>query len=62
MGEKDLKDEKDLYRSGEEDVTVSAGEYQISEDLIPTEEDMLTLRKVPANMTCVSFAVLSIPM
>ena len=51
LGEKDLKDEKDLYRGGEEDVTVSAAQFHISDDLIPTEEDLLTLRKVPANMT-----------
>lgn len=51
LGERDLKDEKELYGHGEEDVTVTAAQYQISEDLIPTEEDMLTLRKVPANMT-----------
>lgn len=50
-GEKDLKDEKELYGHGEEDVTVAAAQYHISDDLIPTEEDLLTLRKVPANMT-----------
>lgn len=52
-GEKDLKDEKDLYGHADGDVEVTAAPYQISDDLIPTEEDLLTLRKVPANMTYV---------
>jgi hypothetical protein len=44
------KDEKGLYDPTGEDVTISPAHDQISDDLIPTEEDMLTLRKVPAPM------------
>jgi POT family proton-dependent oligopeptide transporter len=46
----DDKDEKALYDPAGEDVTVTAAQDQLSDDLIPTEEDMLTLRKVPAPM------------
>ena len=46
-----MKDEKELYGHGDEDVTVAPAQYHIADDLIPTEEDMLTLRKVPAPMT-----------
>jgi hypothetical protein len=50
QGITDEKDEKALYDPAGEDVTVTAAHDQISDDLIPTEEDMLTLRKVPAPM------------
>jgi hypothetical protein len=49
-----LKDEKALYGGGDEDVQVTAAPYHISDDLVPTEEDLLTLRKVPAKMTYVA--------
>lgn len=51
QGVPDYKDEKALYDPAGEDVTITAAQDQISDDLIPTEEDMLTLRKVPAPMT-----------
>jgi hypothetical protein len=44
------KDEKAVYDPAGEDVMVTAAHDQISDDLIPTEEDLLTLRKVPAPM------------
>ena len=50
QGITDEKDEKALYNSAGEDVMVTAAHDQISDDLIPTEEDLLTLRKVPAPM------------
>jgi len=50
QGITDEKDEKALYSSAGEDVMVTAAHDQISDDLIPTEEDLLTLRKVPAPM------------
>jgi hypothetical protein len=51
QGITDEKDEKALYDPAGEDVTVTAAHDQISDDLIPTEEDLLTLRKVPAPMS-----------
>jgi hypothetical protein len=51
QGITDEKDEKALYDPAGEDVTVTAAQDQISDDLIPTEEDLLTLRKVPAPMS-----------
>jgi hypothetical protein len=50
QGITDEKDEKALYDPASEDVTVTAAHDQIADELIPTEEDLLTLRKVPAPM------------
>ena len=50
QGFHDEKDEKAIYDPAAEDVTVMAAHDQIADELIPTEEDLLTLRKVPAPM------------
>jgi hypothetical protein len=50
QGFSDEKDEKALYGTSGGEITVSGAQEQLSDDLVPTEEDLLTLRKVPAPM------------